>query len=119
MREGWCKRARTHGGREYQEEGTCGEMREEWWKRARTHGGKSAKDAHYKKSVKGGASERGRMAEGSAKDAFVALCEAKGAIPRGPMAETELADHRAKTMEGLKKASTLLFRLANGKKDLT
>ena len=77
----------------------------------------SAKDAHYKKSVKGGASERGHMAEGSAKDAFVALCVAKGGIPMGPMAETELADHRAKTIEGLKKTSTLLFRLANGKKD--
>jgi hypothetical protein len=79
---------------------------------------KQRKEAHYKKCVGGGGSTRGAQPMvGSARDEHVALCEAKGGIPMGPMAETELADHRAKQAEGLKKASTLLFRLANGKKD--
>ena len=33
------------------------------------------------------------------------------------MIGTELADHRAKTIEGIKKSSALLLRLANGEKD--
>ena len=111
-----------------------GHLPNDFWTEAR-------KVAHGKKSVKGGACERGRMEEGSAKDAFVvkikakdgctlgrmaegspkkkhvALCVAKGGIPKGPMAGTELEDHRAKIDEGFKKSSELLFRLANGKKD--
>jgi len=111
-----------------------GHLPNDFWTEAR-------KVAHGKKSVKGGACERGRMEEGSAKDAFVvkikakdgctlglmaegspkkkhvALCVAKGGIPKGPMAGTELEDHRANIAEGFKKSSELLFRLANGKKD--
>ena len=99
------------------------------------------KAAHEKKIVDGGGSERGAMEErstkkkehvakceakngsklgpmvGTARDEHLAKSVAKGGHPKGPMIGTELVDHRAKQAEGLKKASTLLFRLANGKKD--
>jgi hypothetical protein len=99
------------------------------------------KAAHAKKIVDGGGSKRGRMEERSTKKKeHVAKCEAKngcklgpmvgtardehfvksvakGGYPKGPMIGTKLVDHHAKQAEGLKKASTLLFRLANGKKD--
>jgi hypothetical protein len=101
----------------------------------------SAKKGHVAKIVTNGGSKLGRMAEGSAKKKHMAKCEAKngsilgrmaegtdkeehvarvvakGGIPKGPMIGTELADHRAKKIEGVKKANAVLFRLANGKKN--
>jgi hypothetical protein len=77
----------------------------------------TAKDEFVEKCVAKGGSKAGRMAEGTAKDEFVEKCEAKGAIKAGRMAGTELADHRANIVSGFEKSNTLLFQLANGKKD--
>jgi hypothetical protein len=86
-------------------------------KRGRMAEGSTKKKEHVAKIVAKNGSKLGRMAEGTDKEEHVAKGVAKGGTPKGPMIGTKLADHRAKTIEGVKKANTVLFRLANGKKD--
>jgi len=77
-------------------------------------------EEHYKLCVMLGGSERGRMAEGTAKKNHVAKIVAKGGSERGRMAEGTAKEEHAARCEanmavGYEEKNALLLQLANGK----
>jgi hypothetical protein len=114
---GGCERGRMAEGSTKKKEHVAKIVAKNGCKLGRMAEGSAKKKEHVAKCEAKGGSKLGCMAEGSAKKKHVAKIVAKGGHPKGPMIGTELVDHRAKQAEGFKKSSTLLFRLANGKKD--